>query len=188
MTPPPAADVTRLLEAARDGDRTALNRLLPLIYEQLHAIAHRQRARSGGFETINTTALVHEAYEKLVRGDAGWNDRQHFFRVAARVMRSVLVDYARAQHAQKRGGKEAPVSLDVLGGDVPGLRTEEVLGVDEALEKLARIDPEQVQLVELRYFTGLSIPEAAAVLGMSERTAKRRWTVARAWLYRELAA
>ena len=185
-------DVTALLLQAREGDASAIDRLVPIVYDQLRALARSQRRRLGAAETLNTTALVHEAYAKLAgRDGAPWADRQHFFRVAARAMRDVLVDYARAQTADKRGGPRPDLPLADLAADVlgtlPPLRIEEVLDLDRALDRLEALDPEQARLVELRYFAGLSIPEAAEVLEMSPATAKRRWSVARAWLYRELS-
>jgi RNA polymerase sigma factor (TIGR02999 family) len=191
MTPPPH-EVTRLLAEARAGDAAALDRLLPLVYDELRALAHRQRLRQGGAETLNTTALVHEAYEKLARADAGgagWNDRAHFFRVAARAMRQVLVDYARAQTAAKRGGEATPLPLDAAeaaGALLPAERAAEVVALDEALGRLTALDPRQGEVVELRYFVGLTIPETADVLGLSPATVKREWTAARAWLHREM--
>jgi RNA polymerase sigma factor (TIGR02999 family) len=188
MAVPPPHEITRLLAQANDGDGAALDRLLPLVYGELRALAHRQRLRQGGAETLNTTALVHEAYLKLAgRHDGAWESRLHFFRVAARVMRGVLVDYARAQRTAKRGGGAPAVSLSDVG-DLPAVRVDEVLGLDEALGQLEALDAEQARLVELRYFTGLTLPEAAEALGLSERTAKRRWTTARAWLYHTLNA
>ena len=186
-------DVTTLLHRARDGDAHALDQLVPLVYDQLRALARGQRRRQGASETVNTTALVHEAYAKLSGRDAAWSDRRHFMNVAARAMRDVLVDHARAQQALKRGGPlpdrslSDPALADALGA-LPPLRIEEVLDLDDALDRLAALDAEQARLVELRYFTGMTIPEAAEVLGMSPATATRRWTVARAWLYRELTA
>ena len=185
MAAPPPHEVTRLLALAHEGDGAALDRLLPLVYSELRALAHRQRMRRGGAETLNTTALVHEAYLKLAGKEGAWESRLHFFRVAARVMRDVLVDYARAQRAAKRGGGAPAVSLSDLG-DLPAVRVDEVLGLDEALGQLEKLDAEQARLVELRYFAGLTLPEAAETLGLSERTAKRRWTTARAWLYHTL--
>ena len=179
-------DVTRLLAQVREGDTAALERLLPLVYQELRALARRQRSRRGSAETLNTTALVHEAYEKLARQDAGWNDRAHFFRVAAKAMRDVLVDYARQQQAAKRGGKQPDLALDEMRL-VAIERTDEVLALDEALTRLAALDARQSEVVELRYFVGLTIPETAEVLGLSPATIKREWTAARAWLYREMS-
>ncbi len=188
------ADVTTLLHRARDGDADALERLVPLVYDQLRALARGQRHRIGAAETVNTTAVVHEAYEKLAGRDGSYADRQHFLRVAARAMRDVLVDYARAQSAQKRGGPLPARSLaDLHDGDLadalgalPPLNVAETLDLDAALTRLEALDEESARLVELRYFAGLPIPEAAEALGLSPATAKRRWAVARAWLYREL--
>jgi len=188
MAVPPPHEITRLLTQANDGDAEALDRLLPLVYDELRALAHRQRLRQDGTETLNTTALVHEAYLKLAGKQGGtWENRLHFFRLAARIMRGILVDYARAQRTAKRGGDAPAVSLSDVG-DLPAIRVDEVLGLDEALGRLERLDAEQARLVELRYFTGLTLPEAAAALGLSERTAKRRWVTARAWLYHTLNA
>jgi RNA polymerase sigma factor (TIGR02999 family) len=187
MAVPPPHEITRLLALAHGGDADALDRLLPFVYGELRALAHRQRLRQRGAETLNTTALVHEAYLKLAGKEGGtYENRLHFFRVAARVMRDVLVDYARAQRAAKRGGGVPPVSLSDFG-DLPAVRVDEVLGLDEALGRLEKLDAEQARLVELRYFAGLTLPEAAETLGLSERTAKRRWTTARAWLYHTLS-
>jgi RNA polymerase sigma factor (TIGR02999 family) len=187
MAVPPPHEITRLLARAHEGDGAALDRLLPLVYDELRALAHRQRLRQGGAETLNTTALVHEAYLKLA-GKAGgtYESRLHFFRVAARVMRDVLVDYARAQRTAKRGGGAPAVSLTDFG-DLPAIRVDEVIGLDEALGRLEKFDAEGARLVELRYFAGLTLPEAAETLGLSERTAKRRWTTARAWLHHTLS-
>ncbi len=181
----PSHDITRLLALAREGDPEALNRLIPVVYEQLRRLAHQQRRRHAG-ETLNTTALVHEAYEKLARGDGPFADRQHFFRVAARAMRDVLVDHARAQQRQKRGGGVRPLPLDEMRL-VPTEQAGPLLALDEALTRLNGLDARQAHIVELRYFVGLSIPEAADVLGLSEATVKRDWTAARAWLHHELS-
>lgn len=179
-------DITRLLDKARDGDRDALARMIPLVYDELRALAHRQRQRRGPSETINTTALVHEAYEKLARGEKHYADRQHFFRVAARAMRDVLVDHARAQSAQKRGGGEKPLPLDEARL-VPPQEATRVLALDEALTRLHDLDARQAEVVQLRYFVGLTIPEAAEVLDLSAATVKRDWTAARAWLLHTLS-
>lgn len=178
--------VTRLLNRVQEGDRQALDELLPLIYDELHALAHRQRRRRGGGETLNTTALVHEAYLKMVRSeDARWEDRTHFFRVAATAMRQILVDYALRQQAAKRGGGDRPLSLDEAFF-LPEEKAEEVIALDEALRRLADLDERQSHIVELRYFVGFTIPETAEALGISPATVKREWTVARAWLHREI--
>jgi RNA polymerase sigma factor (TIGR02999 family) len=191
MTTPPH-EITQLLARAGAGDAAALDRLLPLVYDELRALARRQRLRQGGTETLNTTALVHEAYEKLARAGeqgAGWNDRAHFFRVAAKAMRQVLVDYARARHTAKRGGDAPALPLDLAeaaGTLLSAERADEVVALDEALDRLSALDPRQGEVVELRYFVGLTIPETADVLGLSPTTVKREWTAARAWLHREM--
>ena len=188
--------VTVLLDRVRAGDAAAFDRLVGQLYGELRAIAHAQRRRLGAAETVNTTAVVHEAYAKLggAAGGADFADRTHFLRVAARAMRDVIVDYARAQHADKRGGGARVLSLDSAGLDAAGpvaaadaFDPAEVLSVDGALADLERLDPEAARVVELRYFAGLSVDETAEALGLSPSTVKRRWAVARAWLYRRLA-
>lgn len=186
MPPSPSQNVTALLEEVRDGRDGALDELLPLVYDELRALAHRQRLRQGAAETINTTALVHDAYEKLARAPGDWNDRAHFFRVAATAMRQVIVDYARAQRAAKRGGDRHAVPLDGVPL-VAESRTDEVLALDEALGRLSALDARQGEVVTLRYFVGLTIPETAEVLGLSPATVKREWATARAWLHREMS-
>ena len=183
--PSPQA-VTRLLQRVHAGDRQALSDLLPLVYDELRALAHRQRRRRGGSETLNTTALVHEAYLKMVRPeDTRWEDRTHFFRVAATAMRQILVDYARQQQAAKRGGGKRPLPLDEAFF-LPEQKADEVVALDEALGRLAAFDERQSQVVELRYFVGFTIPETAEALDLSPATVKREWTVARAWLHHEI--
>ncbi len=185
VTAMPSSDVTVLLARARDGDAAALDALLPLVYDELRALAHRQRRRQGAAETLNTTALVHEAYERLLGSGAEWDDRAHFFRYAARAMRHILVDHARAQAAQKRGGDRLRVPLQE-GALAAEVRADEVLALDEALARLGQTDARQGEIVELRYFVGLTIAETADVLDLSPATIKREWTVARAWLQREM--
>jgi RNA polymerase sigma factor (TIGR02999 family) len=184
MTPAPP-DVTALLRAWSEGDRAALDQLLPAVYQELHRQAERyMRAQPAG-HTLQTTALVHEAYLRLVsRAGAGWNGRAHFFGVAAKAMRSILVDHARARGTAKRGGGVEAITLtNVEDTDGRGM---DVLELNDALERLAEIDPRKGSLVELRYFGGLGIEEAAEALGVSSATAKREWRLARAWLRREL--
>jgi len=160
-----------------------------LVYEELRRLARSQRQRVGGNDTVNTTALVHEAYEKLMGRDVEFNDRRHFFGFASRAMRDVLVDHARAQAAAKRGGPGKPLSLmdDMVDQAGPALRVEEVIGLDAALERLASFDSEGARVVELRYFAGLTLDEVAELTEVSVRTVKRRWSAARAWLHRELS-
>ena len=187
------ADVTLMLTRAREGDPAALGEIVSGLYAELRAVASRQRRWNGAAETVNTTALVHEAYAKLAGQERlDLTDREHFVRVAARAMRDVIVDHARAQNALKRGGSGRTPSLDGLkdaGVQVaaPEVDLDEALSVDAALDRLAALDPEAARIAELRYFTGLSNEETAAALGVSLATAKRRWAAGRAWLARELA-
>jgi RNA polymerase sigma factor (TIGR02999 family) len=180
------AEITLWLDAARDGDRAALDRVLATLYQELHSMARRQLAGQQG-HTLDATALVHEAYLKLVgRHAAQFDDRAHFFAYAASAMRSVVVDYARQRLAQKRGGdlhRVAELPEDLEGG----VRLdEETLGLDTALTRLAGVDPRLAQVVELRYFTGLSELEIAALLKRSERSIRRDWQKARLYLLASL--
>ncbi|HEX2189260.1 MAG TPA: sigma-70 family RNA polymerase sigma factor [Longimicrobiaceae bacterium] len=181
--PRPRAEVTGLLRAASSGDREAFDRLFPLVYEELRALAGRQLRRESPGHTLEATGLVHEAYVKLaVPEGAGWSDRAHFFAIASRAMRQVLVDHARRRGAQKRGGAWARTTLS---GKPLGLDTdpEELLALDAALEGL---DPRQRQIVEMRFFGGMTEEEVAEALGVSDRTVRREWVKARAWLYSAL--
>ena len=193
---PQSRDVTTLLEAWGRGDEAALNELFPLVYGELHHLAGRyMRAQPRG-HTLQATALVHEAYLRLVdRRSVRWEGRAHFLAVAARAMRSVLVDHARRRRAAKRGGAErggAEWRLTLgAAGEVAGQEGEadvDVLALDAALTRLAALDPRQARVVELRYFGGLSIEEAARALGVSHATVEREWKTARLWLKRELSA
>jgi RNA polymerase sigma factor (TIGR02999 family) len=176
-------DVTRLLAEYRAGDRSALERLFPLIYDELHGRAHRQLARHRPGDTLSTTALVHEAYLKLTDSHGqSYNDRMHFFAVASRAMRQILVDHARRKLAEKRGGGRVEVSLDPADLASPE-RAAELVALDEALGELAKLDQRLARTVELRFFGGLSVEEAADLLGTSPRTVKRDWRKARAFLY-----
>ena len=181
-------EVTRLLRDIREGERSALDDLFPLIYRELHALAHRQLAARRPGQTLNSTALVHEAYLKLVgQKNAAWQDRQHFFAVAATAMRHIIVDYARHRRALKRGGNVQPTLLDEERMSVPVEgRIEEIIALDDALEQLAQIDERLVRTVELRFFGGLSVEETAELLDVSPRTVKRDWRKARAVLYQML--
>lgn len=185
-------DVTRLLIAWSNGDTSAADELMPLIYNELHQAAARAMRREAIGHTLQPTALVNEVYLRLAdQSHAKWENRAQFFGVAAQVMRRVLVDHARARMSEKRGGGHRTITLDDVH-DAPE-HSEQSNGVDvlelhEALEKLAALDPKQARVVELRYFSGLTIDETAEALGISAATVKREWTFARAWLWRELQA
>ena len=183
--------ITEALGALRNGAPDAMDRLAPLVYEQLRHIAHRQLRAEPVGHTLSTTALVHEAYLKLVdQTRAEWQDRGHFFAVASGAMRRILVDYARRYRAARRGGGEdgapvRPISLD--NTDIPAAeRADALVALDEALERLGRLDERQARVVECRFFGGLSEAETAAALGISQRTVAREWVTARGWLYQEL--
>lgn len=178
--------VTQLLIDWRNGDRDALDQLMPLVYDELRRIAKRSRRAHPSGNTLQTTDLINEAYLKLA-GKRGidWQDRVHFFAVAARVMRYLLIDNARAKQSAKRGGGAAQISLNEVALISPE-RSREILALDEALERLAAMDERKSRIIEMRYFAGMSIEEVAEVLDVSEVTVKREWTRAKAWLYREL--
>lgn len=179
-------EVTLALQAARGGDPLALNEAFHLVYEEVRAIARARVARLGGASTLDTTAVVHEAYLKLARhGGMAWEDRQHFLAVASTAMRQVLLDHARQRLAARRGGGAAHVPLDEADAAVES-QAREILALDAALSNLARLDPQLSRLVELRYFGGLTIEETAQALGVSDATVKRAWRRARAFLHREL--
>lgn len=184
-----SADITGLLVQWSAGDTDALGRLMPLIYAECRRLAEVQLRREHREHTFDPTALVHELYLRLMdQQRATWENRSQFFAIAARLMRRILVDYARARRAKKRGGSALLVSLDAAADTPNDPRAEDVLAVDEALERLAAIDPDQVQIVELRFFAGLSVEETAHVVERSPRTVKREWRLAKAWLWRELKA
>lgn len=179
-------DVTQLLAAWRDGDQEALDKLMPLVYDELRRIAGRYMKRERAGHTLQTTALVNEAYLRMVgHQNVDWQNRAHFFGVAASVMRHLLVDRARANGRVRRGANPQQVTLDE-GVVISEQKGEELLALDEALTKLNEIDERKVRIVELRFFSGLSAEETAEVLGVSEITVKRDWLKAKAWLYREL--
>jgi RNA polymerase sigma-70 factor (ECF subfamily) len=180
-------EVSQLLVEWRNGDQQALDRLMPLVYDELRRIAGRYMKRERKDHTLQTTALVNEAYLRMVgQQDVEWQNRAHFFAVAASVMRHLLVDHARARGRGRRGADPQQVSLDEAAL-VSEQKGEEMLALDEALTRLAAIDARKVKIVELRYFSGLSAKEAAEVLGVSEITVKREWLKAKAWLYREMS-
>jgi RNA polymerase sigma factor (TIGR02999 family) len=180
-------DVTRILSAIELGDPHAAAQLLPLVYDELRRLAAQKLAREKPDQTLQATALVHEAYLRLVdAGPApGWNSRGHFFAAAAEAMRRILIDQARHKQSQRHGGGRArrPLEHVEIAAPEPSL---DVLALDEALERFAQVDPQKAELVKLRYFAGLTIPQAAEALGISATTADRYWAYARAWLHAEL--
>jgi RNA polymerase sigma factor (TIGR02999 family) len=187
MEPTQQADVTRILVAIRDGDREASDRLLPLVYQELRNLARSRMARTPPGQTLQPTALVHEAYLRLIgSADAGWDGRGHFFGAAARAMRDILVDQARRKGSLKRGGDRNRVPLDHVAPEFE-TNADEVLALDEALRKLEVEDPEKAELVMLRYFAGLTAKETAELLGVSLGTVERRWRFVRAWLRNALS-
>ena len=183
-------NITILLKAWTNGDESAREKLIPLVYDKLRELARRSRRKSAMGETLRTTALVHEAYVRLVDiDDVGWNDRNHFFAVAAQLMRRILVDAARSLGAQKRGGCARIVEdldLDeVLNPDSE--RAAELVALDDALNSLERLDARRSKIVELRVFSGMSVEETADLLHVSPQTVMRDWKVAKAWLLREIS-
>ncbi|MBS1786472.1 MAG: sigma-70 family RNA polymerase sigma factor [Acidobacteria bacterium] len=187
MTTPTSANVTQLLIDWRGGNSDALNQLMPLVYDELRDLAKRYMRRENSSHTLQTNALVNEAYLRLVNQQTvEWQNRAHFFAIAAQVMRHLLVDHARAKQYAKRGGGAVQVTLDE-GLAVSDESSVELLALHQALERLEKIDDRKSKIVELRYFGGLSIEEVAEVLGISEITVKREWAKAKAWLYRELS-
>jgi RNA polymerase sigma-70 factor (ECF subfamily) len=180
-------DTTELLLAWNEGDQGALNKLMPLVYDELRRLAQHYLRGERADHTLQPTALVHEAWLRLVRTDhMTWQHRAHFIGVAAEMMRRILVDHARQHRALIRGGGETKVSLDEAR-DVPPQTEVDVIALDDALNSLSQIDPRQNRIVELKYFGGLEISEIAEVLGISPATVKRDWAWARAWLHRELS-
>lgn len=181
-----SAEITALLTRLSKGDKSVIERLMPLVYDELHRRATFQMRQERANHTLQPTALVHETYLKLVeqRG-ATFKNRAHFMAVASQLMRRILIDHARARLTSKRGGEQIPVQLD----EAYPLRTDTpqgMIAVDDALDKLKALDPRQEQIVEMRFFGGLTVEETAEVLGVSTRTIEREWTVARAWLYMHL--
>lgn len=185
-----SAEITRLLREWQAGDRAALDALIPVVYDELHVIASRHMAREWRAGTLETTALVNEAYLKLVdQRKVDWQSRAHFFAIAAQVMRRILVDHARRKLRRKRGGGAVtPVVATSIQVPEAAADPVDVLAVDRALRQLEALDPDQARVVELRFFAGLSVEETAAVVGVSPATVKREWAVAKAWLYRALTA
>jgi RNA polymerase sigma factor (TIGR02999 family) len=183
---PRLEDVTSLLVASSNGDQEALNHLLPLVYDELRRLADRYLHRERADHTLQPTALVHEAYLRLIDQKVSWANRAHFFGVAAEMMRRILIDHARGRQAVKRGSAGIKLSLD----DVLELTEEkaaDLIALDEALKALAEFDAQKARIVELRFFGGLSIEETASVLGLGTATITRQWRLAKAWLYHELS-
>src|SRR5512134_3173668 len=182
------SEVTQVLEAIQRGEPKAANELLSLVYQELRRLAAAKMASEAPGQTLQATALVHEAWLRLTGGEKRkWNDRTHFFAAAAEAMRRILVDNARRKRAQRHGGGQQRVEVPDLASAVTET-ADKVLAVNEALEKFAVLDPQKAEVVKLRYFVGLTIDQAADALGISERTAKRYWAFARAWLHEEIKA
>ena len=185
-----AGDITRLLKAWSDGNSAARDELIPLVYKELRHLARQYRYKSGAGDTLQTTALVNEAYLRLVDlHDVDWRDRVHFFAVSAQLMRRILVDAARARGAVKRGGEAKRVE-DLSPDQVPApdsSRAGELVALDDALTSLAQLDPRRARVIELRVFGGLTMEEAAEMMGLSPQSVRRDWKLAKAWLLRELS-
>ena len=182
---PEKGDVTQLLNEMAKGDSGAAEKLLPLVYSELHRLAAAYMRRERSDHTLQATALINEAYLRLSKDNGEWNSREHFIGMAANVMRHVLVDYARAHKAQQRDGglKRVEMKEDFA---ISTDKLEELVSLDEALRRLESLQPRQAKVVELRYFGGLSMEQIASLLGVSERSVKRDWSLARIWLFREL--
>ena len=179
--------ITQLLAEWSDGNQSALDELYPLVYEELHRLARRYMSRERKGHTLQTTALINEAYVRLVdQRNVHWANRSHFFAISAQIMRRILIDHARRQAYAKRGGGAHQVSLDEAATVVPD-QSSDLVRLDEALKSLAEMDPRRSQVVELRYFGGLNNEEIADVLKVSENTVTRDWNMARAWLYQQLS-
>jgi len=184
---PPQHEITQLLAQWREGNQSALDELYPLVYDELHRLARRYMSRERKGHTLQTTALINEAYVRLVdQKNVPWANRSHFFAISAQIMRRILIDHARRHQYAKRGGGARQVSLDEAATVVMPDQSGELLRLDEALKSLAEMDPRRSQVVELRYFGGLNNEEIAGVLRISENTVTRDWNMARAWLYQQL--
>ena len=182
----PTHEVTSLLKDWNNGQPEALEALLPLVYDELHRVAGRYLRKERQDHTLQTTALVHEAYLRLIdQNQANWQNRAQFFGVAANMMRRILVDHARGHHADKRGGGAAKLSLDEAI-EIADQKAVDLIALDDALNRLAQLDQQQCQVVELRFFGGLTVEEVAEVMKLSPATIKREWSMAKAWLHREL--
>ena len=180
-------EVTRILSAIEQGDPRAAEQLLPLVYDELRKLAAQRMREEKPGQTLQATALVHEAYLRLVDVEKAqhWNSRRHFFAAAAEAMRRILIDHARQKQSERHGGRVK--RLDLLGADLPAAAPDDdVLLLDEAIAKLAKVRPQAAELVKLRFFTGLTVAETASIIGVSPRTTRRLWLYARAWLRREM--
>ena len=187
MTTPSSSEVTQLLRAWSEGDQEALDKLVPLVQAELRRLARRYMSQERPDHTLQATALINEVYLRLIDWrNVRWQDRAHFFGVSAQLMRRVLVDHARRHHYRKRGGDAVKVDLEEAAIVAPE-RDADFVAIDEALTRLAALDPRKSQIVELRFFGGLSVEETAEVVKVSPRTVKREWSLARAWLYSELS-
>ena len=182
---PSPQNITQLLAEWRDGNQSALDQLYPLVYDELHRLARRYMSRERKGHTLQTTALINEAYVRLVGQKVNWANRSHFFAISAQIMRRILIDHARRHAYAKRGGGAQQVSLEEAAAVTPD-QSAELIRLDEALTSLAEMDPRRSQVVELRYFGGLNNEEIAGVLNVSENTVTRDWNMARAWLYQQL--
>jgi RNA polymerase sigma factor (TIGR02999 family) len=188
MEEPMAQEITRILREWTGGDQTALERLTPMVFDELHRIAHRYMTGEQNSLTLQTSGLVNEAFLRLVDvKEINFRDRAHFFAISATLMRQILVDFARSRRAQKRGGETVRIPVQVLGEISAADRTD-LVALDDALKSLAHLDSRQSRIVELRFFAGMTIDETALVLGVSPGTVRRDWRMARAWLYRELTS
>lgn len=179
-------ELTQLLIDWSQGDQAALDKLVPFVYDELRRLARHYMRRERPGHTLQTSALVNEAYLRLVDQTVSWQNRAHFLGIAARLMRQILVDHARAHNYNKRGGGAEKVSLD-QAADLAQLRASDLVALDDALNGLAAMDPQQSRIVELRFFGGLTIEETAEVVGLSHATVEREWSAARAWLRREMS-
>ncbi len=186
-TPFSGEDITALLRELQAGDGRALDRLTPLLYDELRRIARHKLRFERANHTLNTTALVHEAYLQLVKQeDTTWQSRVHFMAVASKVMRRILLTYAERRRAQKRGGGRQKVPLEDIHAVITDERADELIALDEALDRLAAFDEKGAQMVQYRFFGGLTQKEIGEVMGMSERTVRRHWVVAKSWIHREV--
>ncbi len=191
MADEPVPEITRLLREWQCGEREALDRLIPLVYDELRIIASRQASQEWRHGAIQTTVLVNEAFMKLVdQRSVDWRNRAHLFAIAAQVMRRILLDDARRRLREKRGGGMVTISIEELSSSSSAgpVDTVDVIAIDRALRDLERLDPDQARIIELRFFGGLTVEETSAVLGVSPATVKREWSVAKGWLYRALTS